>query len=170
MFYKFTKLDEMIFSQLIDVYEESILLEVGGRCYSRDRNAARVQAEQDLYSYLNDVFFATEGAWYAAWIEQGVYRSVLRIEPYRDGFLISGLETAPKFRKLGYAKNLIMAVLEEIDKPVYSHIEKRNMASIEVHRSCGFSFIHDFAVYLDGSVVSTSLTLRRMPGEKRKNY
>ncbi len=128
-----------------------------------DRNAALLLAEQDFYTYLKDVFFITEGAWYAVWVDQSQYRCALRVEPYQDGLLLAGLETAPGARRMGYAKKLVMAVLKDLDRPLYSHVERQNVASMQLHRSCGFDFIRDTAVYLDGSIVNTSCTFRKMP-------
>ena len=120
-------------------------------------------AEQDHRQYLREVFFQTPGAILAVWEENGQYVSALRLEPYKDGLLLEGLETAPLHRKMGYAGSLIHAVQENLGRqgPVklYSHVSKRNTASFKTHEVCGFRQILDYAVYINGSVDYRSVTL-----------
>lgn len=89
--------------------------------------------------------------------------SALRIESYRNGVLVTGLETAPNFRNRGYAESLLSAVMDHLSECgsnfVYSHIDKRNAASLRVHEKCGFSRIRDSAVLLDGTVTTGMYTL-----------
>ena len=97
------------------------------------------------------------------WISGGRYIAALRVEPYRDGYLITGLETAPDARRKGYATKLLQGVIahlkDEGKVPVYSHVDKGNHASMAVHKKCGFQILYDYGVYLDGSVFQTSYTL-----------
>ena len=113
-------------------------------------------AEREFRQYLDTVFFRTPGAVMALWEEHGRYVSALRLEPYRDGLLLEGLETAPDHRKRGYAAALITAVqayLRELGAVrLYSHVGKRNAPSRRTHETCGFSRISDHAVYISGSV------------------
>jgi L-amino acid N-acyltransferase YncA len=53
------------------------------------------------------------------------------------------------------------AALASIDKPVYSHIERNNLASVRAHEKCGFKKITNFAVLLDGSVSQNADTYLR---------
>lgn len=87
------------------------------------------------------------------------YVSVARYEPYAEGFLISCLQTEEGFRRRGYAECLIRGVREELSKPLYSHVEKRNHASIQLHNKCGFRLLSDTARLLDGTVTSRYVTL-----------
>ena len=120
-------------------------------------------AEQDYRQYLQQVFFKTPGAVLAIWEEEGIYVSTLRLEPYKDGLLLEGLETAPDSRKKGYAQSLICAVQAHLAArgPVrlYSHVHKKNLASMKAHEKCGFSVISDHAAFIDGSVDHRSVTL-----------
>lgn len=119
-----------------------------------------LQAEQDFYQYLKQVFFPVDSAFYAVWVENEVYCSALRMEPYKDGLLLEALETAPELRRRGYASKLIHAVLDQLgDTKVYSHVSKTNEASLAVHARCGFRKVLDHAVYLDGSVRQNVYTL-----------
>ena len=127
------------------------------------RGFALELAERDFRQYLNEVFFRTPGAVLALWEAQGTYVSALRLEPYKDGLLLEGLETAPAARQKGYAAALIRSVQDYLKQqgPVklYSHVNKRNMASLKTHETCGFSLISDHAVYINGSVDYRCCTL-----------
>ena len=103
-------------------------------------------------------------AFYAVWVEESVYKSAARFCPYKDGYLLHSLETAPNNRRKGYACLIVTQALEHLKasgcKMVYSHVEKRNKASLALHRKCGFEIISDSATYLDGTVTQYSNTLR----------
>ena len=154
------KLKNLSFSQLMDVYEEGN--RENGKEFWPNLDPAQqmLQAEQEFYQYLRQVFFPTENARYYIWEEQGHYVSALRLEPYRDGMLLEALETTPSRRKKGYAARLIQAVQAVCpEQKIYSHVSKRNVASLRTHEKCGFRRIADYAVYADGSVNSRSYTL-----------
>jgi GNAT superfamily N-acetyltransferase len=147
----------------MDLYFEGNCENAKGKYQNDDLNVAILKVEQDFYQYLREVFFATEGAIYAVWEEQGAYLSALRLEPFSDGLLLEALETHPEYRRKGYAKKLIDAVLPNLRhkniKAVYSHVNKRNTASLQTHISCGFQRISEQATYIDGSVTKTSCTM-----------
>ena len=146
-------LKEINFSQLMEIYLE-------GNLEKTEDGISLLQAEQEFYAYLKESFFCTAGAVYCIWLETGTYVSALRLEPYRDGWLLEALETKPEYRRLGYALNLIRSVqmLGEYKK-IYSHIHKNNRASLDVHTRCGFRKISDSAAYIDGSVNSRACTV-----------
>lgn len=148
-----TNLSQLRFSRLMEIYIE------GNKEKAAD-GITLLQAEQDFYSYLHDDFFTTDGAVYYIWESGGKYVSALRLEKYRDGWIMEALETAPDRRKKGYAKQLISAVqaLGEYGK-IYSHVHKQNAPSLKTHLRCGFSVISESAVYIDGSVNSQAYTL-----------
>lgn len=151
-------LGQLDFSRLMAVYEEGNR-ENGEDLYPNLPEGQRIlQAEQDFYQYLRYDFFETEGAYYAIWREKGCYFSALRIEPYKDGVLLEALETHPQYRRQGFAEMLLRAVLP-MEKKVYSHVGKRNTASLRVHEKCGFRRISEQAVYIDGSVNEKCCTL-----------
>lgn len=146
-------LRELDFSALMDVYIE-------GNLEKAEDGISLLEAEQDFYLYLQEVFFATPGAVYCIWQECGQYVSALRLEPYRDGWLLEALETAPEQRRKGFAEKLMRAVLAlHPNRRVYSHVGKRNVASMGVHEKCGFRRILEHAVYIDGSVNDRACTL-----------
>lgn len=159
MLYLATKLQELNFAQLMEVYEEGNR-ENGAMLYPElPKGQQMLWAEQSFHQYLKEVFFPTAGAVYALWVENGRYVSALRIEPYEDGLLLEALETAPAQRGKGYAEKLIRAVQEKFSQKIYSHVSKKNTASLMVHQKCGFRQVLDYAKYIDGSVVRTAVTL-----------
>lgn len=146
-------LKDLDFRQLMNVYEEGNLENARESFSQLPLGQAVLEAEQDFYGYLKDSFFATPGAFYGIWTEDRKYVSALRLEPYRDGWLVEAVETAPSQRRKGYAAVLMAQVLTYLGQgKVYSHVHKANTASLGLHRRCGFCRICDRAVYIDGSV------------------
>lgn len=145
-------LKDLRFSELMQVYAQSNL-EAAEKRKNLPPMFALQLAEQDFRQYLQEVFFPTPGAYLCIWEEGGCYVSALRLEPYRDGLLLAALETAPAFRKRGYGAALIRAVQQHLGPgKLYSHVDKRNAASLRTHEACGFRLLSDHAVYLNGSV------------------
>lgn len=159
MLYLADKLCKLNFAALMAVYEEGNR-ENGGIFYpDLPENQQILQAEQAFYQYLAEGFFTAEGAVYAVWEENGTYISALRLEPYEDGLLLEALETAPAWRRQGYAEKLIRAVQEAFPQKIYSHVSRRNAPSLAVHKKCGFCQVLDYAKYIDGSVNRNAVTL-----------
>jgi len=119
--------------------------------------------ERDFLSYLREDFFRQKGAIYAIWTEGTVYKSAVRLEPYRDGLLLHSLETEPTGRRRGYAVALMDSLLTYLgttdSKRIYSHVNKRNRASLALHKKCGFEIFSDSATYIDGTVTQYCYTL-----------
>lgn len=154
---------ELDFRQLCGVYVQSNS-ERGARDYPKYSAGEQIIfAEQDFFQNLQ-CFLLDGKAFYAIWAPAGRYVSALRMEPYLDGFLLEGLETVPSARRNGYARDLIHAVLsymeEQGNKTVYSHVNKKNRASIAVHLTCGFTKWLKYANYVDGSVSFNAYTLK----------
>ena len=154
-----SSLSELSFSKLMEVYLEGNLEKAREDHRGLSEYAGLQLAEQDFYQYLRECFFQIPGARYAVLEDDGAYRSAVRWEPYMDGVLISALETAPEARRKGYAERILREVLSRIDTKVYSHVSKKNLPSLSVHKKCGFRVIADRARYLDGSVNSRAYTL-----------
>lgn len=167
------KLSNLDFSKLMQVYQEGNIENGADRYPHLSAVRQEAAAEQDFYQYLNEVFFLQEHSFYAVWENEGAYVSALRIEPYRDGFLLCALETAPGLRCRGYAslliENVICYLSKQGDGVLYSHISKKNMASLAVHRKFGFSVTDAHAVYSDGSVSNHSYTLKLCYKESESN-
>ena len=154
-----TKMEQLKFSCLMEVYVEGNR-ENGALFHPEASEQLQLmQAEQSFYAYLTQSFFRTPGAVYAIWEEQGEYISALRLEPYEGGLLLEALETAPAYRRKGYAEKLMRSVQERFPQKMYSHVSKQNRASLKVHQKCGFRQVLDYARYIDGSVARNAVTL-----------
>ena len=158
MLREFTTTEQLRYGQLMDVYEQ-LNGENAEEYRRKDRNAAIIAAEQEMYAYLKYSFFKRPGAFLAVWEDMGKYVSSVRVEPYMDGWLINALETARNSRRKGYARRLLTAVLQNIDGPVYSHVHKSNEASLKVHLGCGFSIYSNESKLLNGTVSGDHYTL-----------
>ena len=154
------KLNELSFGKLMEVYREGNL-ENGQERWPDEPEARQIAlAEQDFYNYLQQVFFKTDGAYYLVLEEKGKYISTLRLEPYRDGLLLAALETLPEMRNRGYGTKLVLAALTQTgNAKIYSHVSKKNSASLRTHEKSGFKRILEYAVYADGSVNDRCCTL-----------
>ena len=154
------KMHKLDFGKLMTVYEEGNQKTGADLHPELPEGQQLLSAEQAFYQYLREVFFATPGAVYAIWAENGQYLSALRLEPYEDGLLLAALETAPAYRRQGYGEKLLHAVLEAIPGRIYSHIHRRNTPSLAIHQKCGFVQVLDYAKYIDGSISHNAVTLR----------
>lgn len=160
----FYGLRDLHFGNLMALYAQSNM-ENADELYSElEQGEALLKVEGSFYQYLREDFFTVPGAIYAVWEEDGIYISALRLEPFRDGLLLEALETHPSYRRKGYAGKLIHSVTDHLklqgQTVVYSHVDKRNTASLRTHLSCGFYKISDQAVYIDGSVTQRSFTMK----------
>lgn len=156
-------MSELSFSELMRVYSESNRYN-GEELYPDDSNDIQLRkAEDDFYHYLDSVFFRQEDARYFILEENGKYVAALRLEPYREGYLLCALETFPESRRKGYATLLIKLLQDYLSKQrdgiIISHVSKQNKSSLTVHHNCGFQIAKDYAVYLDGSVLHNTYTL-----------
>ena len=150
------RLEELDFSALMDIYCEGNLEKA-----EEYGDGGLLRAEREFYDYLREDFFRQKDAFYALWKVRGRYVSAMRLEPYGDGWLLEALETAPDHRRKGYAKALMAEVLDMMGESVfYSHVSRRNEASLRSHYACGFQKHLDHVVYLDGSVTNRAITLR----------
>ena len=159
----FFKLNELDFEQLMAVYEEGNM-ENAVEFFPDDPPAVQLErAKKAFEEYLREDFFRVSGAFYAVWEETEDYVSALRLEPYGDGWLLEALETKPAYRRMGYAVKLISAGLAQFPQGthVYSHVGKRNTASMQTHLRCGFQKILDHAKYVDGTVTQYSCTMKK---------
>ena len=130
--------------------------------YAASRERDRIGDERAVYEFFLD-FFTQKDAFCAAWVTEVGLCSVLRIQSYLDGVLLTGVETAPQQRGRGYAYALMCAVLEKLRqrgvRKVYSHVDRKNAPSMKLHEKCGFYKLRDTARLLDGSVTTQMDTL-----------
>lgn len=157
------KIQELDFSKLMEVYIEGNI-ENGRELYPQLSAFEQMRlAEDDFYRYLTEVFFKQSDAVYFALTEGDRYISALRTELFLDGVLLQALETRPDMRRQGYAKMLMLDVLDHLKSAgcnkVYSHISKRNIPSLKTHIACGFTELLDYAAYVDGTVSANAVTM-----------
>ena len=84
--------------------------------------------------------------------------SAVRLERWRDGWLLEGLETRPDCRGKGYAEQLLETVLPLVSGTIYSHVHRGNQASLKLHEKMGFR-ISAATAMLDGSYLPGYMTL-----------
>lgn len=153
------KMEQIRYAELMRVYAETNR-EYGKQVYPKSSEAERLLfAEQDLYDYLR--FVLMSGGWFAAWKTSDGYQSALRLEPYKDGLLITALETAPEVRLMGYADALLSGIRQNFASSViYAHIFNDNKISVHLHEKNGFVRIENCAEFIDGTVSYDACTYR----------
>ncbi len=148
-------MNEIDVGQMLRVYRQSNRYNGIQNYPYQSVNMQFLMAQQDFLDYLK-FFLDSPHSVYALWAPGGRYMAALRLEQYKDGILLSGLETAPEARRMGCATRLVCAVLEEFPMDaaykLYSHVKRDNCISIHIHRKCGFDKILDHAVLIDGSI------------------
>ncbi len=104
--------------------------------------------ENEFLNYLETEFFSKEEN--ACWILEidGIWVSALRLFYIREGeYYIEALETHPDYRKRGYGSQLILEMLEALKKRgtfvVSDMVSKKNTASLNTHKKCGFNIFSD---------------------------
>lgn len=152
---------ELDFSKLTILYREDIEKNRFERYPYMELYEGRNRAENDLYFYLNDIFFGESHGLFFVCVDHGMYVSALRLEGYNDGLLLNAIMTDSAFRRKGYASRVMEEALRNTKGPVYSHIHRKNKASIELHKKFGFVRLYDFSVLLDGTVSSDHITYIR---------
>ena len=147
----YSSMADLPFGKLMDIYTQSNCVQSQQLTFGAGDDRS-ILAEQEFYAYLRQCFFTLPGARYFLWEEQGRAVSAVRCEGYRDGVLLTALETAPDCRGKGHATALLQAVLQQLDKgKIYVHIHIENKASLIVHLRCGFTKVKSGARLLDGS-------------------
>ncbi|MBE7001375.1 MAG: GNAT family N-acetyltransferase [Ruminococcaceae bacterium] len=156
-------MNELNTEQLLAVYRDEN--QTKGRIFYPDASPFEqlMQVEEDFLSYLREDFFCQKDAFYALLDDGKSYCSAVRLEPYKDGMLLEGIATIHDKRRQGYAAQLLTDVLTFLRTTryarVYAHVAKNNIASMKLHKKCGFQEISDFAAFIDGSVSHQSCTL-----------
>lgn len=148
------KIENIEISRLFTVYSETIS--------SMKQEYGAFRGEYAFIISLQE-FLSSENAYLGIWCVDGIYMSAVRLEPYRDGYILSCLESAPEHRNCGAAKAIITEMINFANDrgflPLYSHIHKSNLASIKAFTHCGFEITGKPAVFLDGSVYASYHTL-----------
>jgi ribosomal protein S18 acetylase RimI-like enzyme len=150
---------ELPFGKLMGIYTQSNR-ECGKKWSSESVERQIAMAEQEIYVYLRQCFFTRPGSRCFIWEEQGNAISAVRCESYADGWLLTALETAPEYRRKGYGELMIRELQQYLGiSRIYSHVAKSNLASLQLHKKCGFQIMKNHAVHMDGSVFHDSVTM-----------
>lgn len=156
-------MEELPFGDLMEIYIEGNREHGAALWPERPEQEQLEWSKQDFRRYLQEDFFPRSGAVYALWEADGTYVSALRLIPNRDGLLMEALETIPGQRGKGYAAALIRAVQNRLAEQgpvkIYSHVDRRNAASLATHARCGFHRLLDYTVRRDGSVNPNAYTM-----------
>ena len=150
MIHEFHRIGDVDISAVMSVYQRSI----------DALSESKWEAENAFYEDLK-MFFSADGAFLTVMELDGDYISAVRLENYRDGYLITCLETAPDHRNKGYAYSMLDNLINKYPGVYYAHVEKKNKPSMALHKKLGFSVYLDHAVYVDGSVYTNCYTLRK---------
>lgn len=72
----------------------------------------------------------------------GQWVSALRMTKVEDFYYLEALETAKQYRKKGYGTEFLQELIRMLKKRgkiiIRSNVSKKNMASLAVHKKCGF--------------------------------
>lgn len=152
-------ISQLPYGRLMELYSQDLQENARQHYPKLSANAALIAAEQDFYGFMKEVFFQTPNACLYVWAVEGQWRSALRLEPYEDGYLICGITTEPAYRRCGYAKRLLKSVLQQQNGKIYSHVEKLNFPSLQLHENCGFVKQQEWAKMLNGEILHNFWTL-----------
>lgn len=143
MLIKITEADKIDDKKLMAVYSEGNI-ENAEYFYPQieDRAEAVKMVETDFCNFVKNEFLDGKNAYYVFSVN-GVWVSALRLNYVEPSFYyIEAIETAPAFRKKGYATELLSEVLRDL-KPlghfkICDCVGKKNSASLATHFKCGF--------------------------------
>ena len=155
---KITDISQLSYMQTMQLYSRDLQEDAAAHYPSLTGQEALFASEQAFYSYLKDVFFQTPGACMYAWSVDGVLRSCLRIEPYENAFLLCGITTDPDYLRRGFGEKLLRGVSALYAGPLYSHVEKSNYASLQLHLKCDFERRFEWARMLNGEMLHNFCT------------
>ena len=148
MLLKITSPDELDQGKLMFIYSEGNA-ENAEYFYPEieDKKEAVKKVENDFCNFLRTEFFNGENIYCVSDIN-GVWVSALRLNKIEEGFYyLEALETAPQYRKKGYASELLREVISDLKKSgkfkIRDCVGKKNIASINTHEKCGFKIISE---------------------------
>ena len=134
-------------SNWFDVYNASLLEDRG---YSLDKlneeelEIAKAKIKSDYYEYLESLPKDSNFQFYTLLLDDSQnILSQCRLVKRNNVAYIAGLETHRNYRHKGYAKEVLQATIkkafEQGNKSIHSVVRKWNEASIQTHKSLGFS-------------------------------
>lgn len=142
---------------LEDMYSEGLDFTI-----STELEEAKRRQAVDYYNFIEEfVNEKSKEQFMAIYKVNDKIVSALRMyELKKDEWFLEALETAISERGNGYGKQLVKAAVEDIvrrnGKLIKAHISKSNIASIAVHKSCGFIQTDNPAQDEDGYIYKNS--------------
>lgn len=138
--------DQLNQKELMAVYRETNMEDI--RPDAPDRDDALRQAEEAYLRYLKEDFLVGPGNRCMVWSHGGAWVCALRLYRVDDElYYIGALETRPEFRRMGYAVELLTAVIRLLKergvRTVRDCVERGNTASLRAHRKTGFVIYRD---------------------------
>lgn len=100
-------------------------------------------------------FLDSEENRYYIWEINGQWVSALRMTKVEDFYYLEALETAKQCRKKGYGTEFLQELIRLLKRCgrviIRSNVSKNNMASLALHRKCGFAIEEENGInYLTG--------------------
>lgn len=150
MLHRITSFNGIDSRKLMDLYREGNLENAEYFYPEEPLPTAMQKCEADFLQFLQTKFFQREGSEYWILEAEDTWVSALRLSRIEDGFYyLEALETHPDFRKKGYAARLLCDVIEELKARgpfrLCDCVSKTNLASVRVHRKCGFEIVSEAA-------------------------
>lgn len=110
--------------------------------YPESEDLTEAMKQEETYfveKFLGKFMSKNENSYYVL-EENGVWVSALRLTKLDGYFYMEALETAPDYRKKGYAEKLICEVIKQLGESavIRSNVRKTNVASLATHKKCGF--------------------------------
>lgn len=121
---------------------------------AEDLTDAIREEEQYFMGFLKKFLSKDVNRYYVLEVD-GQWVSALRLTRLDGFYYMEALETAPEYRKKGYAAKLIgevVALLQERGAvTIRSNVNKENIASLATHKKCGFVIAEENGInYLTG--------------------
>ncbi|MBO4915994.1 MAG: GNAT family N-acetyltransferase [Oscillospiraceae bacterium] len=166
---KFDTLESVDFQKLMEIYVEGNAENISYFFPDEtDHLAGLHKVERKFYDYLKTGFFNKRGSSYYVLEDGGNWVSAIRLFPVegqKNTFFAEALETAPKYRRKGYARKMISLLYDKLkedgDFEITDTVNKHNTVSVNLHLSCGFEVYKDPAVcVLNGQVDKNAYTMR----------
>ena len=149
MLYQIEVFNQIDGRKLMDLYQEGNIENID-YFYPEtdDREGALTRIENNFLEYIEKDFLAKPGNAYWILEEEGAWVSALRLYKIEDGFYyIEALETHPEYRRKGYAVKLLNGVIGALKEKgsfkLCDNVRKRNDASLNTHKKCGFTIAAD---------------------------
>ena len=152
MLHKIVSFEEIDGRKLMDLYQEGNVENIEYFYPEMENKTLALQkCEENFLEFVRTDFFQREGSEYWILEEDGVWVSALRLNKIDSGhYYIEALETHPEFRRKGYASCLLSGVIADLKKRgpfrLSDCVGKKNEASIQTHKKCGFEIVSEAAM------------------------